>query len=85
MTPTKRPREVQREPIDGIPLSDISDSPQDFKAEEMAASVLDSFQSHQAQYTPAAFYPAVSMDGHLYGQIDDHFNGQSSGRNSFMN
>lgn len=80
-TPTKRAREEPRDPIiDGVPFSDASDSPQDFKAEEMAASVLGSFQSHQAQYMPAAFYPTVNMDGHMYG----HFNGESSGHSSFM-
>ena len=83
VTPSKRPREAQREAIDGIPLSDISDSPPEFKAEEMAASVLDSFSSHHAQYTPAAYYPAVNMDIHLYGQISGQVNDQSGG-SSFM-
>ncbi|KAJ9604621.1 hypothetical protein H2200_010735 [Cladophialophora chaetospira] len=80
-TPSKRPREAPRDPIiDGVPFSDASDSPPDFKAEEMAASVLGLFQSHQALYSPAAYYPVVntSMDGHLYGEFNGHGSGQSS-------
>ena len=83
-SPSKRAREAKREVIDGVLFSDASGSPQDFKAEDTVASVLDSFQSQNMQYTAAAFFPAVNMDDQLYGQISAPFNGHSSGNNSCM-
>jgi len=80
-TPSKRAKQAEREAIDGIPFeSDTSDSPSEFKAEEAAASILDSFQSYHAPFTPAAFYPVASMDGQIHGQFHD----PSSGHNSFL-
>lgn len=82
VTPSKRarPAQQQREPIDGVLFSDTSNSPQEFKAEEMPVSVMNSFESYNVQYTPAAFFPAVNMDGNMHAQFD----GQSSGHSSFM-
>ncbi|EXJ69679.1 uncharacterized protein A1O5_06750 [Cladophialophora psammophila CBS 110553] len=72
--PSKRARKPKQKSFDGIPFTQVPDSPQKVKYEDMAVSGLDSFHSYDAHFTPTAFFPAVNM-----GEL---MNGQRSGNSS---
>ncbi|KIW28972.1 uncharacterized protein PV07_04823 [Cladophialophora immunda] len=72
--PSKRARKPKEKSFEGIPFRDESESPQKVKYEDMAVNGMDSFHSYDAQFTAAAFFPAVNM-----GEM---MSGQSSGNSS---
>lgn len=74
--PSKRVRKPKREKLDGVPFSDISDSPaEEVKAEEAAVNALDLFQSYNAPFMPADYF--VPVNSQIRG-------GERSGNHSFI-
>jgi hypothetical protein len=59
-TPSKRSRKVKRDPLDGVPLSDISDSPGEVKVEEFANNAIDPFASYNEHFMPPGFFMPVN-------------------------
>ncbi|KAK5270360.1 hypothetical protein LTR99_005744 [Exophiala xenobiotica] len=59
--PSKRARKPKREPLDGVPFSDASDSSFEIKPEDMAMTAMDPFASFNQQFIPAGYFMPVNM------------------------
>ncbi|EXJ91517.1 hypothetical protein A1O3_00065 [Capronia epimyces CBS 606.96] len=61
--PSKRARKPKREPLDGVPLSEVSSSPGEVKTEDAAINAnvdVDPFSSYQAPFMPTDYFMPVN-------------------------
>ncbi|KIV86596.1 hypothetical protein PV11_02196 [Exophiala sideris] len=72
--PSKRSRKPKRNPLDGVPLSEISDSSSEVKAEDLAIHGIDPFASHNQHFMPTGFFMPVNVP----------FKDEPNGSNSFV-
>ncbi|KAI1615340.1 hypothetical protein EDD37DRAFT_507120 [Exophiala viscosa] len=72
--PSKRTRKPKRDPLDGVPLSDISDSSSEVKAEDLAINTIDPFASYNQHFMPTGYFMPVNTP----------FKDEPSGSNSFV-
>ncbi|KIX08927.1 uncharacterized protein Z518_00005 [Rhinocladiella mackenziei CBS 650.93] len=72
MPPSKRARKPKREPLDGEPFSDASNSPTDLKVEGVAMNAFNPFPSFSPQSIPGDFFIAVN------GQVKAESSGNAS-------